>query len=166
MHRNYTPAVAATLAKETIISTLVNALLPAVIIWLISISPPRTLLGPDSILPSLVFGSGIATVAMTLVLTTIIRKRVAAGSLPAFDWPRAERGWYRWIPGNLLLRAVVLAAVAIMLLVPAGFLVVALTGILPLSDVGALVFNIGFGACTGLLMTRFVILPALADGLN
>lgn len=164
MHCNYTPAIKATLAKETVISVLFNALVPAGIIWLLDVAPPRSLFGPDSILPPLIFGAGIATFGMTLVLTTIIRARLASGGLPNFDWPRDERGRYRWIPQKLLLRALALAAFAIVILVPAGLATAALTGILPLTKTGLLVFNLIYGTFMGMLMTRLVVLPALADG--
>ena len=68
-----------------------------------------------------------------------------------------------WIPANLILRAVALALLALILLVPAGLLVVALTNILPLTKVGFLFFNLLYGAAVGLVMARFVVLPALAD---
>ena len=164
MHRNYTPTIAGALAKETVISVAFNAVVPAGIIWLIGVAPPQSLFGPDSILPPLVMGAGIATFGMTLVLTTIIRARVVSGGLPAFDWPRAERGWYRWIPQKILLRGLALAILAIIVLVPAGLAVAAMTGILPLTEIGALAFNVVYGTCMGLLITRFVVLPALADG--
>ena len=164
MHPNYTPAHAKALAQETVVSTCINAFLPAGIIWFLNVTPPQVLIGPNDILAALVPGAGAATFAMTLILTMIVRTRVAKGVVATFDWPRAERGFYRFIPQNLLLRAIALAVMAMAIMVPLGLAVTALTGILPLTKVGALVFNIVYGAAVGLLMTRFVVLPALADG--
>jgi hypothetical protein len=48
-------------------------------------------------------------------------------------------------------------------LIPAGLAVVALLGLVPLSKLGFLVHNLLFGAAVGLLMTRWVVLAALAD---
>lgn len=164
MHPNYTPAHARALGQETVVSTCINAFLPAAIIWFLNVTPPQVLVGPNDILAALVPGAGAATFAMTLILTMIVRTRVIKGAVPVFDWPRAERGLYRFIPQNLLLRALVLAVMAIVIMVPLGLAVTALSGLLPLTKVGALIFNIIYGAAVGLLMTRFVVLPALADG--
>lgn len=154
----------AALRQEVAVSTAINALVPAAIIWLLDVSPPQRLIGPDTILGALVPASGLATLVMTLVLTAIVRARVAKGTVPALAWPRSERGIYRLVPHSLPLRALALALLAIVLLVPVGWAVVAVTGILPLTKLGALAFNIAFGAAVGLVMTRFVVLPALADG--
>lgn len=164
MHPNYTPAHAQALAQERVVSTAINAFVPAGIIWFLDVTPPQALIGSESILKGLVPGAGVAIFAMTLILTMIVRTRVAKGGLPAFDWPRSERGFYRFIPQNLLLRAITLGVLAAIIFVPVGFVVVAATGILPLTKLGALVFNILYGGCVGLFMTSFVVLPALSDG--
>ena len=153
-----------TLRQETAVSTAINALVPAAIIWLLDVNPPQRLVGQDAILAAMIPASGLATLIMTVVLTLIVRARVAAGSVPQLIWPRSERGAYRFIPQALLLRAAFLAVLAIILLVPLGWLITAGSNILPLTRLGALAFNIVFGAAVGLLMTRFVVLPALADG--
>lgn len=151
------------LRQETVISTAINALVPAAIIWLLDVTPPQRLIGPDTILGAIVPASGLATLIMTFVLTLIVRARVAKGAVPPLTWPRAERGVYRFVPQLLPLRALALALLAIILLVPATWALVAVSGILPLTKVGALVFNIAFGAMVGVVLTRFVVLPALAD---
>lgn len=69
----------------------------------------------------------------------------------------------RLIPHNLLLRAFALGLLAIMLLVPTGLVVVSALGVLPFDKVAFLIFNLIFGAVVGLVMARFVVLPALAD---
>ena len=148
---------------ETIVSIAINSLIPAAIIWFIEAHPPQTLTGEQGILGSMLPAAGLATLLMTLVLTNIVRARVRKGSLPALDWPSAERGAMRFIPRNLILRAVALALLALVLLVPAGLVVVTLIDVLPLTKVGFLMFNLIFGALVGLVMARFVVLPALAD---
>ena len=152
--------------RERVISTAINALVPAAIIWALDLVPPKRLIGPHDILSALVPASGLATLVMTLVLTLIIRARVAKSSLPALHWPRADRGVFRYVPQNLVLRAIALGLLAVVLLVPPGFAVVAVSGILPLTKLGALGVNLVFGAAVGLTMTRFVVLPALADGMR
>ncbi len=148
---------------ETVVSVAINSLVPAAIIWVLDVSPPLTLFGEHGILGSMLPAAGLATLLMTLVLTNIVRVRVRKGSLPALDWPKSERGAMAWIPDNLILRAIALAILALFLLVPSGLVVIALTNVLPLTKVGFLVFNLIYGAMVGLVMARFVVLPALAD---
>ena len=96
------------------------------------------------------------------------RDRARAGSATApcrCSTGRAgDRGWYRWLPQNLVLRAAVLAVIAWLLLVPAGLIFVALLAILPMTRTTMLLFNLLFGAVIGIVMTRPVVLAALADG--
>lgn len=157
------PAHRQAVRNETVVSIAINSLIPAAIIWFINASPPQTLTGDHGILGSMLPAAGLATLLMTLVLTNIVRFRVGKGALPALDWPRAERGAMAYIPQNLLLRAIALALLALVLLVPAGLVVVALIHILPLTKIGFLIFNLIYGAIVGLVMARFVVLPALAD---
>ena len=154
----------AVLKQETVVSTAINAGLPATIIWFLNVSPPQSLIGANNILAAIVLASGLATFIMTFVLTFIIRARVSKGVVPALDWPLKQRGFYRFIPANLLLRAASLGIAAVILLVPVTLALVSVLDILPLTKKGALIFNIMFGATVGLFMTRFVVITALADG--
>lgn len=149
--------------QETVVSVAINALAPAAIIWFLDVPPPQTLLETQPIVRDMLAASGIATFMMTLVLTLIVRARVRKGALPALEWPHGERGLMAFIPQNLLLRALALGLTAVVLLVPPGLVIVALTGILPLTKLGFLAFNLAFGAVVGLVMARFVVLTALAD---
>jgi hypothetical protein len=115
--------------NETVVSIAINSLIPAAIIWFVDASPPQTLTGEYGILGSMLPAAGLATLLMTLVLTNIVRVRVRKGALPALDWPTAERGAMAWLPQNLILRAIALALLALVLLVPAGLVVVALSRI-------------------------------------
>lgn len=151
------------LRNETIVSVGINAVLPSAVIWLLDVAPPRTLTGPEGILGAMLPAAGLATLMMTLTLTAIIRARVRKGQLPALDWPRRDRGAMRYVPQPLLLRAPALALLAVALLVPPGLGAVALLDILPLTKLGFLVFNLVYGSVVGLVMARFVVLPALAD---
>ena len=122
--------------NETVVSMAINSLVPAAIIWFLDVSPPLALVGPQGILGSLLPAAGLATLLMTLVLTNIVRFRVRKNALPALYWPKKERGAMAWIPGNLILRAIALALLAVVLLVPTGLAAVAMIDILPLTKVG------------------------------
>ena len=150
--------------NERVVSTAINSLIPAGIIWALDLPPPSTLLGPTGIILPMSQAALAATFLMTLVLTAIVRARVGNGALPMLDWPRGDRGWYRRLPQNIVRRAAVLAVIAWLLLVPAGLLLVALLAILPMTRTTMLVFNLLFGAVIGIVMTRPVVLAALADG--
>lgn len=163
MHRHYTPDHTKALLQETIIGLGVNAVVIPTILWLADAAPPQNLVGPVPLLAAIVPGAAVPTFVSTLIATMIIRRRVVSGSLPAFDWPQAERGLYRFIPENLLLRAVVLALAAPMVLVPTALAAVAISGLLPFTRVEATLFNVLYGIAVAVLTTRFVVLPALAD---
>lgn len=55
-----------------------------------------------------------------------------------------------FIRKKLILRSIASALLAIILLVPPGLAVAALTGLLPLTKVGFFIFNLMFGALVGL----------------
>ena len=77
------------LRQETLVSMAINALLPSAIIWLLDVTPPQTLVGEQPLVAAMLPAAGMATLAMTLIVTLIIRARVRSGSLPALDWPAA-----------------------------------------------------------------------------
>ncbi len=145
---------------ETAVSIAINALIPAGIIWLVGIPGPDGLGGTTGLVQGMVKASGLATLLMTLVLTAILRARLKRGSLPRTS---EVEGPGRFLPARLLPRSIVLAMVAIVLLVPAGTLAALALGILPLSRVGLLIFNLLFGALVGLVMAPPLIRRALAD---
>ncbi len=158
-----TPVQIRLVLTETVVSTVLNAVVPAGIIFAVDLPPPRHLIGGDDIVGALLKTAGIATFAMTIMLTWVIRLRMRKGGLPHCAWPRDDRGPYRIVPANLLMRAVVLAALAIVVLVPTGTAVAALLGLADLTRTGFVAFNIVSGTAVGLALTHLVVLPALAD---
>lgn len=165
MHRNFTPAHAKTLRQEMVVSLLFNAVIIPLILWLLGAPAPQTLFGPGTVLAALVPGAAAATFMMTIVVTTIVRARVSKGSLPAYDWPHSEQGMYRFVPENLLLRAMMLAGVAAITLVPTWLVAVAASGLLPFTKIEAAALNVLYGITVSLLMTRAIVLSALADSI-
>ena len=149
--------------REMVISILINAFIPASIIFALNALPPERLFGSSSLVAAMVPAAGLATFVMTLIITLIIRKRVGAGVLSGFDWPQNQRGLYQFIPSNLFIRALALAFVAIVTLVPLGLVLSSLLHFTPLTKTEFLLFNIIFGSAVGFIMTHFIVLPALAD---
>jgi hypothetical protein len=153
-----TPAdAAAVVRRETIANTVATAVIAALLTVLIFRgrdlipafeAPPGGIFG---ILP----GTFNFTLLVTLVLSQVIRARVRRGGAP-----RAPRvaGLLRgaWLPSNLLLRALLLAAVATVLLVPlSAGLVRGLVGLGVLPEAWSLA---GMG---GYFVLHFVVLSLL-----
>jgi hypothetical protein len=156
------PEQRAAIRNETAISVAINAIGPTAIIWLAGVAPPATLAGADGLLGGMAKGSGIATLLMTAIVTTLIRGRVRARpalAVAGADLPAPVR----LLPTNVILRAVMMGVVAAVLLVPVGAAAAALFDLLPLNRSGFAVFNVVFGTVVGLTMTPPVVLRALAD---
>lgn len=159
-----TPAsVRRVLRHEGLISTLINSLGPAAVIWALDVAPPERLVGANSVLAAQVPAAALATLAMAAVLSIVLRHRVRRGALPMWRGSARSAGLLRYVPQHLFLRALVLALAATAVLVPAGLLAVAALGVMPMSKPAFLVHNLAFGAAVGALMTRWVVLAALAD---
>lgn len=155
-----TDEVTKVVRTETAVSVAINALVPAGIIWLIGIPGPEALGGATGLIQGMLKAAGLATLLMTLALTTILRARLRRGTLPRT--PEVS-GPGRFLPARLLPRAIVLALTAIVLLVPVGTIAAVAFGILPLTQVGLLIFNLLFGTLIGLTMAPPLVRRALAD---
>ena len=153
----------AVVRSETIVSTAIYALVPSVVLWCVGAPPPQAMFGQQGITTPLLLAAGVGTFMMTLVLTSIVRLRVRKGSLPSLHWPRVERGAMRYLPSFLLARAFVLAVISVAIFVPMGIAAVGLASIVPLTSTGFFVLNSIYGAAIGAVMTRFVVLAAMAD---
>ncbi len=151
------------LNRECTVGILVNAIVPPAIIAGLGVPPPQALFGPEGVLPGLLAASAAATFLMTLIVTLVTRARVRKGAVPRLDWPREQRGWLRYVPNALPLRALVLAARAAVLLVPLGLLLVAVAGLAPFTTTSANLFNVAFGALVGAVATGPIVKLALAD---
>jgi hypothetical protein len=157
------PHQRAAVRNETLVSVVINAVIITALLWLSGIAPPAALHGADGLLAGMAKGAGIPTFLMTLIASKVIRGRVSATPALALPWGDLP-GPLRALPGNLVLRAVAMALVAIVVLVAVGAVVATLLGIVPLDGRGFVIFNIVFGAVVGLATAPIVVLRALADG--
>lgn len=157
-HRRY-------LVGETAISIAVNAAVSAAFAWgLFHDVTEVPLRGVQGIGVDLVPTVFMITLMLTLALTLVTRRRMRAGTLfglhggtGALPRPLAM------LPGNVLLRALVLALALTAMLVPASIALLAVAGTesMPL---GAFVgFKVLYGAALGAVVTPLVLLRALAD---
>lgn len=152
----------AAVRRETVISIAINAFLPTGVIWTISADPPTQLIGDQPLLAPLILAPGLATFAMTFVVTAIFRHQLRRGTVPGASLAETPP-LARWLPRLLILRAAILAMIAIALFAPLGALVSTGLGILPLTTSGFALFNIVMGSAVGLAMTPLVARRALAD---
>ena len=157
------PEHAAMVRKETIANTIASMLIAVALSWLLFNgrcalpaldAPPRGIFG---IFP----GTFNFTLLVTIALTLIVRRRTRLGLISRCA--RSNR-----LPANVLLRGLLLASVATVLLAPVSMLLVQ-TGIrggwLPAlwSLPGMTVFFVLYFALLSLLITPVVVRRALSD---
>ena len=159
-----TPAHATMVRLETIVSTAINAIVPTAIIAALGVAPPATLFGDDDgLIRGLVPGTGVATLLMTLVVTALVRARMRRGIVPPVA-PASLPGLAAMLPRSLILRAVVMALAAVVVLVPFWCAAVTILSLLPLDRTEQIVFNLALGVSVGVAMTPWVVLRAFGDG--
>ena len=157
------PEHAAMVRKETIGNTIASIVIAAILTWLLlhgrgSIpalgAPPRGIFG---IFP----GSFNFTLLVTIVLTLIVRRRVKSAVV-------ARRAAASRLPGNVVLRGLLLALAALLLAAPTVFILVRLViaaGLLPsLWSIGGMIgFYAAYFALLSLLITPLIVRRALSD---
>jgi hypothetical protein len=146
-----------TVLTEAAISILPNALFSAFFVWLLFRGTQRIgLWGTDGVAFDLVPTTFMLTLITTVLVTWLVRRRVAAGATkPA---PGVTR-----LPRNRLVRGIVLGLMMVVLLVPVT--VAALTQVWAgdWSFAQMLWFKIFYGVALGLIVTPLVVLAALRD---
>lgn len=153
----------AVVRTQTLVSVAVYAFIPTALLWLFRVPGPATVFGERSLIGPALAPALLGTFMMTIGLTLMIRAQVRRATMPALVWAAADRDAARRLPRSLLARAAVLALGATVVFVPAALALVGVAGVLPLSREGFAVFNIVYGACIGAVVTRYVVLAALAD---
>jgi hypothetical protein len=154
--------------NETVANTVITVVLAAAITWALfhgqstipALAPPPG--GIFGLLP----GTFNFTLLVTIVLTLVIRGRVRRGGVGR--WPTGRAVPLRWLPANVVLRGLVLAAVVTLVLVPATFLLVRAgigAGVLPYewSFAGMLLLFCAYFGLLALWVTPVIVRRALAD---
>jgi hypothetical protein len=145
---------------------MIFAFVPSTIIFLLGVVPPQRLIGPHDLLADIVPPAALGTLGMTLVVTLIIRSRVAKNLVEPLVGADARRGLFRYIAAPLPLRMGALALVAVITCAVPAFLLVAAMHLIPFSALGLFGFNIIYGGAIGAFMTPLVVRLALADGVT
>jgi hypothetical protein len=149
------------LVREILVGVLFNALVFPYLIWLADLQPPAALGGADGVVSSLTKATVFAVSLMTVILTVVWRRKGIKGDIPVVG--AVVLAWSRHIPRNIAGRAFFFVLAALATLAPIGVAVSAGFGLCPMTKQGFAVFNVGFGALLGTVVTPFVTLAAMAE---
>jgi hypothetical protein len=149
------------LVREILLGVTFNALVFPYLIWLVDLRPPAALGGADGVVATLTKATVFAVSLMTVILTAVWRGKGAKGNIPVVG--AAVLAWSRHIPRNIVGRAFFFVLAALATLAPIGVVVSAGFGLCPMTKQGFAVFNVGFGALLGTVVTPFVTLAAMAE---
>ncbi|HRX89743.1 MAG TPA: hypothetical protein P5528_09880 [Steroidobacteraceae bacterium] len=160
---------AAMVRRETVANTLATIVIAAVLTWLIfrgqaSIEPLAA--APDGIF-GILPGTFNFTLLVTIVLSLVIRARVRRGAVGRLAPGEGSRVGAA-LPGNVLLRGIVLALIVTLLFVPLTYgLCYALSaaGVLPdrWTFAGMLAFFVAYFTLLAWLVTPVIVWRALRD---
>lgn len=144
------------LNSQLAVSAVLNAVISALFVWLMFGGMESIpLWGMTGLAFDLVPTTFMITLMTTIALTLVTRATVRRG-LPRLD--RQPN-----LPANFLLRAVLLAVVATLLLVPLTTAVLWLLWEQDWSYWTVMVFKIAYGVALGFLVTPIVVRAALSD---
>ncbi len=164
MNIDLVPDHRSNLRVETAISVVFNTIISGVFAWGIfhgTAVIPRW--GAKGIVVDLIPTVFMITLVMTIVLTLITRGRVKKGKLPAPTWGKSDLRINGWLPRNVVLRAVLQAATATLILVPLSALILVAAGVESMGFTVFFIFKLFYGAIIAVLITPLIILRALAD---
>jgi hypothetical protein len=147
------------IAAETGLGIIINLIMAAIVTVLTNradafngadLSYVASDMAKATAFPILAFGVG---------LTLATRKRLRAGAISAFEGPSPV-----WAPQNIILRMLLLAAIAIVLLgAPATLALHGLGEARALTPVRLMLFKLAYGGVIGVLVTPIVLALALYD---
>lgn len=149
-----------TVLRETLISTLPNAVVSAGFVWLVFGGQETIpLWGMNGLAFDLVPTTFMLTLMTTIALTLLLRKRRRDGLLPETVGAAAPLP----LPHNPILRGLVLASALLLLLVPASVAVLSATWQADWPYAEVLAFKIVYGVLVGWVATPLVVLAALRE---
>lgn len=135
-----------------------NLLINGTIAWLMfRRASGVTLWGQGSIAGDTIATSFLLPAITCLIVTPIALARVRAGRLSP-----AEAGW-RWIPRNMIWRALLAGAVCLLALAPLALLILSACGVERLTPWQFIFFKAAFAAVEGGLVTPFIALWAISE---
>lgn len=120
------------------------------------------LFGMDGVAFDLVATTFFTGLLMVVLLTPVLRRRVARGSAPSLA--RQEVPWpANKLPRNTVLRGAILGVVGTVVIVPAMVMVLGAAGMDSFAFEALVMFKAAFGATLGVVVAPLVIFPAIAN---
>jgi hypothetical protein len=149
------------LAANTLVGVVIGALIIPAIIWFLDAPPPTELVGKHGVIVGLTMGAFFQVLGTGIAVTLALRRQVRRGSLHALASETFP--WAASLPRNWALRALLLTAFAMALLVPVGLAICAMLHVYPLSKPQYAAFNSLYGALIAILITPVIAVAALSD---
>jgi len=151
------------LFKEVLIGVVLNALVFPFIIWLLDVKPPAAFDGPDGVVASLAKATAFSVFLMTVILTLVWRVQAQAGKGTAASVGSRVLSWSRFVPRNVIGRALLFVLAAMVTLLPLGVAVCDWFDLYPMTKQGFALVNVCYGALIGTAVTPFITLVAIAE---
>jgi hypothetical protein len=140
-------------------SIVANLLINGVIAWLLYRNATHVpLWGQSSIAGDTISTSFLLPAITCLIVTPLARGRVRTGQVPA----AADASW-KWIPRNMIWRAVAIGLIGLIVLTPLTLFVFNALGIGELTPWHFVYYKAGFAAFEGALVTPLLALWAIAE---
>jgi hypothetical protein len=153
------------LVGQGVIGAGTNFMLNGAIGWMLYRHLPRIpLYGEQSIAGDIIVTSFLLPVLVCLIATPLIRSEVRKARLPATSWLRPGSSRTA-LPGNLLLRAVLLGVLSALLMAPVTIWTLHGLGVEGLEFWSFVAFKATFAAALAAVITPIVAARALGDGL-
>ena len=119
--------------------------------------------GENGLFIDLVMTVVFMTFMMTLAMTPLYRGRISKGKAPATSWLRSEHPVLRLFPGPSLFRAIAVAIVIALILLPASTVLLLALKDFPISFGWMIAFKSIYGALIGLVVTPLIAICAMSD---
>jgi len=103
------------------------------------------------------------TLVQTIIITLITRRRVKAGAVAALPEPRSAYPLLKLLPANVLARALLMALVLSLILVPLTIGAMAVLGVDGITFAPFISFKVVYGVAVGMLSAPLSLLAALSD---
>jgi hypothetical protein len=119
--------------------------------------------GPDGVVASLAKATAFSVFLMTAILTLVWRAQAKAGKGTAASVGSRVLSWSRFVPRNVIGRALLFVLAAMVTLLPLGVAVCDWFDLYPMTKQGFALVNVCYGTLVGTVVTPFITLVAIAE---
>ncbi len=148
------------LIVDTLVAILVNAVVFPVGLHLAGLSPPASLLGSQGAVLDATLATICPIVLMTILMTLVLRARFNR-QLPAGSDATLRRR--SLTPPHVLLRAIILAIIGLLFLMPVRVALIWALGLLPMDGRSHFLLNLLYGVVIGLVFMPIIFIETLSD---